>query len=69
VHDPTALPVQLDPDSPRDCAALSDAIFGETGLEVDVEAIADALRTLQSAVPSLRGLRRHRRRPPAEDAR
>jgi hypothetical protein len=39
-------PVRLDPDSPDDCAALSDALFAETGVEIDPEAIADALRTM-----------------------
>lgn len=49
--DPTDAPdaITLDPDSPRDVAALSDALFTETGVEIDPEAIADALRTIQAS--------------------
>jgi hypothetical protein len=47
--DPTAPDaVHLDPDSDRDCRALADALFTETGVEIDPEAVADALRGLRA---------------------
>lgn len=46
MSDPTPTAVQLDPDDLDDCAALSDALFAETGVEIDPAAVADALRTL-----------------------
>jgi hypothetical protein len=49
VADPTAPhPIALDPDSPDDCAVLSVALYAETGVEIDLGAVADALRTLRA---------------------
>ena len=42
-------PVRLDPDSPDDCATLSAALYAETGMEIDLGAVADALRTVRDA--------------------
>ena len=38
--------VRLDPDRLSDCQRLSDALYAETGIEIDSGAIRDALRTL-----------------------
>ena len=38
--------VTVDPQRLSDCQALSDALFAETGIEIDPGAIRDALRTL-----------------------
>jgi hypothetical protein len=38
--------VRLDPDRLSDCQRLSEALYAETGLEIDPGAIRDALRTL-----------------------
>jgi hypothetical protein len=49
VPDPTApRPVRLDPDSPDDCAVLSAALYTQTGVEIDLGAVADALRILRT---------------------
>jgi hypothetical protein len=37
-------PSRLDPDSPDDCAALSAALYAQTGVEIDLGAVADAMR-------------------------
>jgi hypothetical protein len=38
--------IRLDPDRLPDCQRLSDALYPETGIEIDPGAIWDALRTL-----------------------
>ena len=37
--------VRLDPERLSDCQRLSDALYAETGVEIDPGAIRDALRT------------------------
>jgi hypothetical protein len=49
MSDPTPRPVVvLDPDSPSDCAALGDTLFGVTRIDIDLGAIAEALRALRT---------------------
>ena len=38
--------VRVDPDRLSDCQRLSDALYAETGIEIDPGAIRDALHTL-----------------------
>jgi hypothetical protein len=38
--------VRLDPERLSDCQRLSDALYAETGVEIDPGAIRDALRNL-----------------------
>jgi hypothetical protein len=38
--------VRLDPDRLSDCQRLSDALYAETGVEIDLGAMRDVLRTL-----------------------
>jgi len=38
--------VRLDADRLSDCQRLSDALYAETGIEIDPGAVRDALRTL-----------------------
>lgn len=44
--DRAASAVTVDPESLVDCSDLSDALYRETGVEVDPAAIRDALRHL-----------------------